>query len=137
MFSVFESWMVTEYLAQGLDKSSLSLDSMFGIMTTLNSIVAILSGVVGEGLVSATGSKVSPFIAAVLCLSIAFMLILKYWVSHPCIPYERLGYSKIVNRTRVKITATELALKSKKFQSSHLSVYYKVSRHTFRGQSLK
>lgn len=81
MFSVFESWMVTEYLAQGLDKSSITLDSMFGVMSTLNSIVAILSGVVGEGLVAATGTKVSPFMAAVVCLSLAFVLMIKYWVS--------------------------------------------------------
>ena len=83
MYSVFESWMVTEYFAQSLDKSSMSLDSMFGIMTTLNSIVAIISGVVGESLVAATGTKVSPFMAAIVCLGLAFWLMMKYWVSHP------------------------------------------------------
>ena len=82
MFSVFESWMVTEYLSQNLDKSSLSLDSMFGIMTTLNSIVAILSGVIGEGLVAVTGTKVSPFMAAIVCLIFAFILMIKFWVSN-------------------------------------------------------
>lgn len=80
MYSVFETWMVTEYFAQNLDKSHMSLDSMFGIMTTLNSIVAIISGVVGEGLVTTTGTKVSPFLAAVLCLGLAFWFIMKYWV---------------------------------------------------------
>lgn len=75
--------MVTEYFAQGLDKSSMSLDSMFGIMTTLNSIVAIISGVVGESLVAATGTKISPFMAAIVCLSLAFWLMMKYWVSDP------------------------------------------------------
>lgn len=74
--------MVTEYFAQGLDKSSLSLDSMFGVMTTLNSIVAILSGVVGEGLVAATGTKVSPFIAAAVCLCVAYCFMIKYWVRY-------------------------------------------------------
>lgn len=83
MYSVFESWMVTEYFAQGLDKSSLTLDSMFGVMTTLNSIVAIISGVVGESLVAATGTKVSPFMAAIVCLGLAFWLMMKYWVSDP------------------------------------------------------
>jgi MFS transporter, MFS domain-containing protein family, molybdate-anion transporter len=82
MYSVFESWMVTEYFARDLDKSSMSLDSMFGIMTTLNSIVAIISGVVGESLVAATGTKVSPFMAAVVCLGLAFWL-MTYWVSDP------------------------------------------------------
>ena len=75
--------MVTEYFARSLDKSSMSLDSMFGIMTTVNSIVAIISGVVGESLVAATGTKVSPFMAAIACLGLAFWLMKKYWVSIP------------------------------------------------------
>jgi hypothetical protein len=75
MFSVFESWMVTEYFVQGLDQTSLTLDSMFGVMATLNSIVAIFSGVVGEGLVAVTRTKVSPFMAAVVCLGVALDLI--------------------------------------------------------------
>lgn len=83
MYSVFESWMVTEYFARGLEKSSMSLDAMFGIMTTLNSIVAILSGVLGESLVAATGTKVSPFMAAIVCLALAFWLMTRYWVGAP------------------------------------------------------
>ena len=89
LFSVFESWMVTEYLAQGLEQTSITLDSMFGVMATLNSIVAIFSGVVGEGLVAVTGTKVSPFIAAVVCLVVAFALMLKYWVSQPSVPFVK------------------------------------------------
>jgi MFS transporter, MFS domain-containing protein family, molybdate-anion transporter len=84
MYSVFESWMVTEYYAQRLDKSSMSLSALFGIMTTLNSIVAILSGVLGEGLVLATKTKVSPFMASIVCLGIAFWLITQYWVGPFC-----------------------------------------------------
>jgi MFS transporter, MFS domain-containing protein family, molybdate-anion transporter len=80
MYSVFESWMVTEYYAQHLEKSSMSLSAMFGIMTTLNSIVAIISGVLGESLVSATGTKVSPFMAAIICLGLAFWLMTQNWV---------------------------------------------------------
>jgi hypothetical protein len=73
--------MVTEYFAQRLDKSSMSLSAMFGIMTTLNSIVAIISGVVGEGLVAATGTKVSPFMMAIVCLGLAAWLMIRNWVS--------------------------------------------------------
>ena len=80
MYSVFESWMVTEYYAQHLEKSSMSLSAMFGIMTTLNSIVAIMSGVLGESLVTATGTKVSPFMAAIVCLVLAFWLMINNWV---------------------------------------------------------
>jgi hypothetical protein len=81
MFSVFDSWIVTEYYAQHLERSSMSLNAMFGIMTTLNSIVAIISGVLGESLVAVTGTKVSPFMAAILCLGLAFWLITMNWVS--------------------------------------------------------
>lgn len=80
MYSVFESWMVTEYYAQHLESSGMSLSAMFGIMTTSNSIVAIISGVVGESLVAATGTKVSPFIAAIVCLALAFWLMTQNWV---------------------------------------------------------
>lgn len=59
----------------------MSLDSIFGIMSTLNSTVAIISGLAGEGLVAATGTKVSPFLAAVLCLGLAFWIMKKTWVS--------------------------------------------------------
>jgi MFS family permease len=85
MYSVFESWMVTEYYARGLEKSSMSLSALFAVMTTLNSIVAIISGVLGESLVAATGTKVSPFMAAVVCLGLAAWLMIRDWVS-PFIP---------------------------------------------------
>lgn len=80
MYSVFESWMVTEYYAQRLEKSNMSLSAMFGMMTTLNSIVAIVSGVVGESLVAATRTKVSPFMAAIVCLGLASWLMIRDWV---------------------------------------------------------
>jgi hypothetical protein len=79
--------MVTKYYAQRLEKSSMSLSAMFGMMTTLNSIVAILSGVIGESLVAATGTKVSPFMAAIVCLGLASWLMIKNWVS-PQLSYK-------------------------------------------------
>lgn len=81
MYSVFESWMVTEYFARSLDKSNMSLDSMFGLMTTLNGVVAILSGVVGESVVAMTGTKTSPFMAAIVLLMIALLIMKRGWVS--------------------------------------------------------
>lgn len=81
MYSVFESWMVTEYHNRKLMKSSLSLSSMFGLMTTLNSVVAIGAGLAGQLAVSFTRTKTSPFLAAVACLGLAAWIMLKYWVS--------------------------------------------------------
>ena len=116
--------MVTEYLAQDLDKSNLSLDSMFGVMTTLNSIVAILSGVVGEGLVAATGTKVSPFMAAVVCLSFAFILMIKFWVGDSKFYVSQPSNGADSGRERIM----EIVPGSKVFrlQIGQLSKYYKV-----------
>ena len=95
MYSVFESWMVTEYYAQRLDKSCMSLSAMFGSMATLNSTVAIVSGVLGESLVAVTGTKVSPFMAATVCLGAAFWLMIQYWVGLFC------AFQSILLRLRV------------------------------------
>lgn len=79
MYSVFESWMVTEYHKRGLNKSSLSLSSMFGLMTTFNSAVAIGAGLLGELAVRFTDTKTSPFMVAVVTLGTAGWLMTKQW----------------------------------------------------------
>jgi MFS transporter, MFS domain-containing protein family, molybdate-anion transporter len=67
LWTVFESWMVTEYNARGIGRSSvLPLGAMFGTMTTANCINAILAGVVGHYLVLVFGSKTHPFILGVV-----------------------------------------------------------------------
>ncbi|KAI4855350.1 DUF791-domain-containing protein [Aureobasidium sp. EXF-8846] len=79
LYSVFETWMIAEYHDQALDAYGLSLGSMFGKMTTLSGVVAIVSGVVGDVLVRSLDSKTSPFMASVICLSLAFVFISKRW----------------------------------------------------------
>ncbi|KAG9757787.1 major facilitator superfamily domain-containing protein, partial [Aureobasidium melanogenum] len=79
LYSVFETWMIAEYHNQALDAYGLSLGSMFGKMTTLSSVVAIVSGVVGDFLVKSLNSKTSPFMASVVCLVLAFIFISKRW----------------------------------------------------------
>lgn len=81
LYSVFETWMIAEYHDQALDAYGLGLGSMFGKMTTLSSVVAIVSGVVGDLLVKSLDSKTSPFMASVFCLVLAFIFISKRWVS--------------------------------------------------------
>ncbi len=81
MYSAFESWMVTEYHKRQLNKAGMSLSSMFGIMTTLNSIVAILAGVSSEWLVEMAHTKRAPFMASATLLVTAFWIILATWVS--------------------------------------------------------
>ncbi|KAH0344731.1 major facilitator superfamily domain-containing protein, partial [Aureobasidium melanogenum] len=82
LYSVFETWMIAEYHDQALDAYGLSLGSMFGKMTTLSSVVAIVSGVVGDFLVKSLDSKTSPFMASVTCLVLAFIFISKRWVQN-------------------------------------------------------
>jgi peptidoglycan biosynthesis protein MviN/MurJ (putative lipid II flippase) len=73
--------MVTEYHKRHLDQAGTSLSSMFGVMTTMNSIVAILSGVFSEWLVQVTGTKRAPFMASAGLLTIAFWIICAFWAS--------------------------------------------------------
>jgi MFS transporter, MFS domain-containing protein family, molybdate-anion transporter len=80
MYSAFESWMVTEYHKRHLNQAGTSLSSLFGIMTTLNSVVAICSGVFSEWLVQITHTRRAPFMASAGLLSIAFWVILVCWV---------------------------------------------------------
>ncbi|KAI0533585.1 hypothetical protein GGR58DRAFT_516796 [Xylaria digitata] len=44
LWTAFESWLIAEYNERGFAQSSLSLSSMFGIMTTLKCITAIFAG---------------------------------------------------------------------------------------------
>jgi len=82
MYSAFESWMVTEYHKRQMDKAGSSLSGMYGIMTTLNSIVAILSGVFSEWLVNFTHTKRAPFMASAALLMVAFWIILVCWTEN-------------------------------------------------------
>lgn len=66
LWTVFESWMVTEYISRGFENSSVPLSSMFGIMTTSNCMAAILGGVLGHCMVLALGSRKDPFVAGIV-----------------------------------------------------------------------
>jgi MFS transporter, MFS domain-containing protein family, molybdate-anion transporter len=79
LYSVFEAWLITEYHARGLQVSELKLSSIFGNMTTISCVVAIMAGVVGELLVSSLGGRVYPFLASVVCCIIASYLMLRTW----------------------------------------------------------
>lgn len=80
LYSVFETWMITEYHQRDLESAGLTLSNIFGTMTTISSMVAIFSGIFGDALVAVTQSRVSPFLASVASLVAAFVYIAKYWV---------------------------------------------------------
>lgn len=68
LWTVFESWMVTEWNARGLDRSGAEggLSEMFGVMTRTNCMAAIVGGLFGHCMVSAMGSKMWPFWAGIV-----------------------------------------------------------------------
>ncbi|KAK0628964.1 hypothetical protein B0T17DRAFT_614812 [Bombardia bombarda] len=87
LFSVFESWMVADFGAryQGIDGGEgreVELSKMFGLMSTVNSVVAIASGVGSEWLVAVAGTRKAPFAASVVLLAVAFGVIWTQWAEY-------------------------------------------------------
>ncbi|EME89189.1 uncharacterized protein MYCFIDRAFT_14297, partial [Pseudocercospora fijiensis CIRAD86] len=78
LYSVFETWMIAEYHARGLS-DSLKLGDMFSSSVTLSGVVAILAGIVGEAVVGWSGTKIAPFMLAILCLGTASAGIWNFW----------------------------------------------------------
>lgn len=113
--------MIAEYHDQALDAYGLSLGSMFGKMTTLSSVVAIVSGVVGDLLVKSLDSKTSPFMASVLFLVLAFVFISNCWVSD----YMK-QIQDCVDRPRMKIMETTRLVKTKMVNQSISVVSFSV-----------
>ncbi|KAK4457839.1 major facilitator superfamily transporter domain-containing protein 5 [Cladorrhinum samala] len=84
LFTVFESWMVADVKSKSRPESELS--KTFGVMSTLNSLVAIASGVASEWLVTATGTKKSPFWASAALLLLAAGIISSTWKENYATP---------------------------------------------------
>ncbi|KAF4550795.1 Hypothetical protein D9617_16g015850 [Elsinoe fawcettii] len=82
LYSAFETWMITEYHTQGLATTGLSTATVFGRQTTFNSIVAILTGVAGEALVTITGTRKAPFILAAAIFVLAGLWIATTWTEN-------------------------------------------------------
>jgi MFS transporter, MFS domain-containing protein family, molybdate-anion transporter len=79
LFSVFESWMVTDFHARRLADKGGDLSRTFGVMSTLNSVVAIASGVFSEWAVAVSGTRKAPFAASVVLLAAAGWVISTRW----------------------------------------------------------
>jgi MFS family permease len=80
LWSVFESWLVAEFNKLMLQDADPILSGIFSTMTTSNTCVAIIAGIVAEWLVRSFGTAKAPFCASVGCLAVAFLAISKYWV---------------------------------------------------------
>lgn len=79
MFSVFESWMVTEFNKRFPDEAGSTLSGIFSVMTTLNSVVAIAAGIVAESVTDLVGTQKTPFMLAVAVLLCSFVAISHFW----------------------------------------------------------
>ncbi|EFR02219.1 major facilitator superfamily transporter domain-containing protein 5 [Nannizzia gypsea CBS 118893] len=79
LFTVFEAWLVAEYHHRKAANDPAELNQILGTMTVLSGMVAVLSGLVSNYLVSITGSRRAPFLASPVCLLLAFFLILGTW----------------------------------------------------------
>jgi MFS family permease len=82
LWSVFESWLVAEFNKLMLEETDASLSAIFSMMTTSNTCVAIVAGLIAEWLVRTVGTAKAPFLLSTGCLALAFLAITKYWVSH-------------------------------------------------------
>ncbi|KAH6679707.1 hypothetical protein B0J14DRAFT_472622 [Halenospora varia] len=78
MYSAFESWMVTEFHRRHLEEAG-SLNDIFGIMTTLNGVVAILAGIFAQELSDLLRTQAAPFMASAVLLLLAFAFVSKGW----------------------------------------------------------
>ncbi|KAI1301051.1 hypothetical protein F5Y03DRAFT_396763 [Xylaria venustula] len=79
LFTVFDSWMVANFRKRGLVEKGCDLSRTFAATSVVNSLVAILSQLVGEVLVRVTGTKKSPFLLSVVLLWLGLQMIWSHW----------------------------------------------------------
>lgn len=79
LFSVFDSWLVTDFKERRLVEKGCDLSRTYGTMSTINSVTAIASGVFSEALVSITGTRKAPFFASAALLLLAMQRISGTW----------------------------------------------------------
>ncbi|KAI1427878.1 hypothetical protein F5Y12DRAFT_123584 [Xylaria sp. FL1777] len=77
--TVFDSWMVANFHKRNLVENGCDLSRTYAATSVVNSVAAILSGLVGEILVWATGTKKSPFLISVVLLWLNLQMIWGHW----------------------------------------------------------
>jgi hypothetical protein len=95
---------VAEFNKLMLEEADTALSAIFSMMTTSNTCVAIVAGLIAEWLVRITGTAKAPFLLSAGCLSLAFLAISKYWVSWRI----HLAFGDVSNMIRAK--TMELAI---------------------------
>ncbi|RWA09985.1 hypothetical protein EKO27_g5097 [Xylaria grammica] len=77
--TVFDSWMVSNFRNGKLAENGCDLSRTYAATSVVNSLAAILSGLAGEVLVWATGTKKSPFLMSVVLLWSTLQMIWSRW----------------------------------------------------------
>jgi MFS family permease len=101
LFTVFETWMITEYHRLGFGHSDSALSSLYSTMSILNGFVAVACGVIAQFLVQSSGSEMAPFLASVACLIVASALIRRSWVHLPGNGNGVLDFADFTSRSRI------------------------------------
>ncbi|KAL5031818.1 hypothetical protein BDV3_000051 [Batrachochytrium dendrobatidis] len=79
LFTVFESWMISEHRSRGFGENLLS--ETFAWSTFVNGLVAIISGIVANFSVDYFG-LVAPFMIAIVVLILAMVIIILTWTEN-------------------------------------------------------
>lgn len=79
MYSVFESWYVSEHTSRGFPAEWRA--RTFALATLLNSVVAILAGILANSLVDIWGFK-APYIASMLLVCLVATTVISTWTEN-------------------------------------------------------
>ncbi|ORZ39649.1 molybdate-anion transporter MOT2, partial [Catenaria anguillulae PL171] len=80
LFSVFETWMTSEYFKRGFPGSELG--GLFSSAVTLNSLVAIGAGLVANAAADALGTSRVPFLLAIVPAAIGSFVVAWSWTEN-------------------------------------------------------
>ncbi|ORY62637.1 uncharacterized protein BCR38DRAFT_486899 [Pseudomassariella vexata] len=82
LFSVFDSWLVSNFRERRLVEKGCDLSQTYGTMSTINSVTAIASGVMSDVVVWMTGTKKAPFLVSAILLWLATPTIKSRWAEN-------------------------------------------------------
>ncbi|KAI1387275.1 DUF791-domain-containing protein [Hypoxylon trugodes] len=82
LFSVFDSWMVTNFRERKLVENGCDLSRTYATTSIVNSLSAIISGLASEWLVRVSGTKKAPFLLSIGLLWTALQIIWANWVEN-------------------------------------------------------
>ncbi|KEY75016.1 hypothetical protein S7711_01357 [Stachybotrys chartarum IBT 7711] len=109
LFTVFETWMVSEYHRQGFGHFDTGLSFVYSTMSILNGFIAATCGVLAQVLVSVTGSELTPFLVSIACLLSAGLFISRSWGENFGVPQSAQVFKKPAAK-HVPIGKTKVAL---------------------------